>query len=131
VRTHTTSRMTDEKMSRYCAVASRVFVLLSAVLLVVMPWTENVWHFDRFPCGGPDFELSVFLLVTIFGLVLALLQLGKKGVSFIFALQRLLSYALQRAATLTQQHFDRLAAAFHAPPLPSCTLDSYNHPIQV
>jgi len=47
-------------MSRACVVVGRMLILFSAVLAIVMPWTENFWHFDKFPYGGDDFELSVF-----------------------------------------------------------------------
>jgi hypothetical protein len=123
--------MPGDQMSRACAGAGRVLVLLSVVLLFVMPWTEYFWHFDQFPSAGDDFELSVFLLVTIFGLVLVLLQHGRMGVSFILGLKEWLSSVLQGMRSRVTEHFDDLTASFHAPPLPSRTSGSFNPPIRV
>jgi hypothetical protein len=120
-----------DRMSRACAVGGRILILLSAVLAVIMPWTENVWHFDKFPYGGEDFELSVFLTVTIFGLVLVLLQHGKQDVTFILALRQWLSSVFQGADSPALESLGGLVAALHAPPLPGSTLGNYNLPIQV
>jgi hypothetical protein len=96
-----------------------------------MPWTEYFWHFDKFPYGGQDFELSVLLIVTIFGLVLVLLLHCKKSVIFIFALRRWLSPVFQDAGSAVPDSFASLFAVLHAPPLPSPALSMYNLPTQV
>jgi hypothetical protein len=38
---------------------SRVLVLLTALLLMVMPVTEHLCNWDRFLRGGPDVEFSI------------------------------------------------------------------------
>jgi hypothetical protein len=119
-------------VSRGWHVCARTLILLSVFLLFVMPWTENFWHFDNFPRGGEDFELSVFLIVAIFGLVLVLLQHGKRGVTFLLALRGWLSCALQDAGFRAKQHLSGgRAAAPHEPPLWHSTLVKYNLPMRV
>jgi hypothetical protein len=118
-------------VSRSWYVCARMLILLSAFLLFAMPWTENFWHFDNFPRGGEDFELSVFLMVAIFGLVLVLLQHGKRGVTFLLALRRWLSCVLRSRGFDAPQRFGDPVAALRAPPLPNSALGRYNFPIQV
>jgi hypothetical protein len=96
-----------------------------------MPWTENFWHFDNFPYGGEDFELSVFLIVAMLSLVLVLMQHGKKGVVLLFALARWLSSALQDAGSLATDGFGDLTKVPHAPPLPSPAFGKYSFPIRI
>jgi hypothetical protein len=123
--------MRMDGVSRAWYVCARMLILFSAFLLFVMPWTENFWHFDNFPRGGEDFELSVFLIVAIFGLALVLLQHGKRGVTFLLALRRWLSCVLQVRGFDAPQCFGDLVAALRAPPLLSLILEKYNLPIQV
>jgi hypothetical protein len=108
-----------------------MLILFSAVLAIVMPWTENFWHFDKFPYGGDDFELSVFLIVAILGLVLVLIQHGQKSVTFILALARWLSPVSWSTISPAMESFDALMAALHTPPIPSPTLSACNLPIRV
>jgi hypothetical protein len=125
-----TSRKPIDKVSRACVIVGRILILLSAVLAIVMPWTENSWHFDKFPYGGEDFELSVFLIVAILGLVLVLMQHCKKGVTFIFALGRWLLSVFEDTGSPAPGSFGGLVAALRAPPLPSPALDQYSLPMQ-
>jgi hypothetical protein len=129
--TPTTGLKSIDKMSRACVVVGRMLILFSAVLAIIMPWTENFWHFDKFPYGGDDFELSVFLIVAILGLVLVLIQHGKKSVTFVLALARWLSPVSWSAISLAVENFDAPMAALRTPPLPSPILSACNLPIQV
>jgi len=125
------SRKPSDKVSRACVVVGRILILFSAALAIVMPWTENSWHFDKFPYGGEDFELSVFLIVAILGLVLVLLQHGKKSVTFILALARWLSPVSWSTVSSAAEGFDAQIAALYAPPRPSPALSACNFPLQV
>ena len=51
---------------------------MAVLLLLVSPVTESVVHFDNFPCGGQDFELSFFLLIALLCLVLLAAVRGRK-----------------------------------------------------
>ncbi len=118
-------------LSRACAALGRILLLFSAFLIVAMPWSEKFCHLDNFPRGGEDFELSVFLIVAILGLVLVLLQHDKKGVTFLLGLRRWLSYILQGAGLSTLRRSSGLVAALHVPPLSNTFLDKYNLPLQI
>jgi hypothetical protein len=77
--------------SQVCSVGGRVLILLTALLLAVMPWTEYLWHFDNFLHGGQDMELGLLSIVTIFCLVLVLLQDGKQRVTSMVVIRQWLS----------------------------------------
>ena len=77
------------------AVAGRVLIVLTALLIAVSPWTEHYWHFDNFINGGQDFEFGLLATIVVFCLVLVLLQDSKQGVVFWFALRRWLSVLFQ------------------------------------
>jgi hypothetical protein len=59
--------------------AGRVLIVLTALLLAVSPWTEYYWDFDNFLHGGQDFEFGLLATITVFCLVLVLLQHSKQG----------------------------------------------------
>ncbi len=50
---------------RFCEGLGRTLLGLSTLLFLACPWTESVSNLDSFPRGGQDFELSVFLLLTL------------------------------------------------------------------
>jgi hypothetical protein len=108
-----------------------MLILLTVLLVLVMPWTEYFWHFDQFPRGGEDFELSLLAIATICCLVVILLQHGKKSVAFILALRRWLSFVFQHDDPGAPGSFCGLIAASHAAPLPSPAIGMYNLPIQI
>jgi hypothetical protein len=56
-----------------------------------MPWTEYFWHFDGFLHGGQDFELGILALLTIFSLVLVLLQQRRQNIALLLIVRRWLS----------------------------------------
>jgi hypothetical protein len=131
MRTATTSRTPMDGVSRACALGGRLVILFSAFLVGISPLTDYFWHFDKFPYGGEDFELSLLLIVAILGLVLVLLQHGKNGVAYLLALRRWLSLVFQGAGSPAPQSFSGLAAALHARPMPSPALSKYNLPIRI
>ena len=48
-----------------CEALGRALFCLFALLLLISPLTESVGNLDDFPRGGQDFELSIFLLLTL------------------------------------------------------------------
>jgi hypothetical protein len=131
MRTATTSRTPMDGVSRACALGGRLVILFSAFLVAISPLTDYFWHFDKFPFGGEDFELSLLLIVAILGLVLVLLQHGKNGVAYLLALRRWLSLVFQGAGSLARGVFSGLVAALRALPLPSPVLSKCNLPIRI
>jgi cytochrome bd-type quinol oxidase subunit 2 len=100
------------------ALAGRVLIVLTALLIAVIPWTEYYWDFDNFLHGGQDFELGLLATITVFCLVLVLLQHNKQGVTFWFALRRWLSVSLLYHDPAFPTLSSRSVMASFAVPLP-------------
>lgn len=109
----------------------RTLLLFTAILIVVMPWTEYFWHFDGFLHGGQDFELGILSLLTIFSLVLVLLQQRRQSVALLLIVRRWLSNIFEdpgpRAVANTQSL--RMYSDIAAPS--SCARCQYNFPLRV
>ncbi len=108
---------------------ARLLVSFIATLLVVMPWTEHVWHFDKFLLGGQDFEFGLLALASLFSLVLILSQASRQSVAFILAVQHWLSSRLQSETPPARRN--ELVPSFHGTSLPSPAPRLYNLPIQI
>jgi hypothetical protein len=52
-------RTTSSESFQALALVGRVLILLTALLLGVMPWTEYFWDFNNFLRGGQDLELGL------------------------------------------------------------------------
>ncbi len=129
--TSTTNRTLINRSSQVCPVAGRVLILLAALLLAVTPWTEYVWHFDNFLQGGQDMELGLLSIVTIFCLVLVLLQDGRQRVTSMVAIRLWLSSVFDQADPPALGSFRGLNMALDAILLPSPSSGTYNPPIRV
>jgi hypothetical protein len=91
---------------------------LVVLLIVVTPWTEYYWHFDNFLRGGDDFEFGLLATITVFCLVLVLLQHSRQGVTFWFALQRWLSVLFSHPDSASPRLSSRPAMVSYAVRLP-------------
>ena len=118
--------------------ASPVFVLTSrmllgviALLLAVIPWTEQFSTLDNFP-HGHDTELSLLTFFVLLGLILLFVRSARKQVSSILALRYALLSILPAGLTMTaaRRHGEGLKEPHHPPP-PACTLNLYNLPLQI
>jgi len=106
-------------------------MLASITLILVMPWTEYFWRFDKFFRGGQDFELSLLALLTICCLAMVLFQKGKRDLELMLCLSRRLAYIFQEPKQGTPGAFCGLIAPLHAEPLPSPALGKYNLPVRI
>jgi hypothetical protein len=113
------------------AVAGRVLIALTALLMAISPWTEYYWHFDNFLHGGEDFEFGLLATIMVFCLVLVLLQHSKQGVVFWFALRRWLSVLFQHPDPVFPRFSFRLVMASYAVPLPDPISGVYALPIRI
>jgi hypothetical protein len=99
---------TREGMSRAYITMGRILATLSIVLLLVMPFTEHLWTFDRFLIGGSDFELGLFVTISILSLVLVVSRSRQQSVATLItavqALVSLLRSAAQRLMTIAASH---------------------------
>jgi hypothetical protein len=113
------------------AVAGRVLIVLTALLIAVSPWTEYYWHFDNFLHGGEDFEFGLLATIMVFCLVLVLLQRSKQGVVFWFALWRWLSVLLQHPDPSSPKLSFKSVMASDTVPLPDPISGVYDLPLRI
>ena len=113
------------------ALVGRVLIVLTALLIAVIPWTEYYWDFDNFLHGGQDFELGLLATITVFCLVLVLLQHNKQGVTFWSALRRWLSISLLHHDPASPRLSFRSAMASFAVPLPDPQSGSRDLPLRI
>ncbi len=118
-------------MSRLWITGSRVTLLFIVVLLVIMPWTEYFWNFDKLLRGGQDFEFGLLAIATIFCLVMVMLQHGKCSLRESLSLRKWLSIVFRREDHVAPGSFMGLIAALHAIVVPSPSLHQCTLPLQV
>lgn len=64
----------------------RLLLILAAVLLVALPFTQQVWTWDRFLHGGQDFETTVLLILTSLCLALVIARGCRQGIVLLLTL---------------------------------------------
>jgi hypothetical protein len=128
-RTSITSRIPTGGLSPAYATVGRVLVGFTAILLLVMPWTEHFWHFDGFLISGQDFEFGLLALASIFSLVLVLSKRRAQCVTLLLAVLGWLFSSLQNV--LKSMQVATFQSQFHQPPLPPPPLRIYNLPLQI
>jgi hypothetical protein len=115
---------------RVAEVAGRIFIGLIALLILIMPWTEYFWHFDRFLRGGQNFELGLLSVLACFCLVLVLLQHGRCGINALLSLRRRLAFVFRHTDPASPGSHLGLITSLHAVPLPSAILGMSNLPLR-
>jgi hypothetical protein len=129
---HTSTIMAPiDGISQAYALGGRLLILSTAVLIFVMPWTEHFWQFDRFLRGGQDLELGLLALLTIFSLVLVLLQQRRQNLALILTVRRSLSCVFEDEDPRAVANVCNLIAHSDATPLSTQALCRYNLPIRV
>ncbi|MCU1294932.1 MAG: hypothetical protein JWP08_3782 [Bryobacterales bacterium] len=118
-------------ISQTYARGGRLLLLFTAILIVVMPWTEYFWQLDGFLDTGQDFELGLLSLLTIFSLVLVLLQQRRQNVALLLAVRRWLSLVFEDPGPRAVANACSSTAHSDPAPLSSRALSRYNLPIQV
>jgi small-conductance mechanosensitive channel len=127
----TAVRSPIDGISQAYALGGRLLILLTAILIFVMPWTEYFWQFDRFLFGGQDFELGLLSLLTIFSLVLVLLQQRRQNVALLLTVRRWLSRVFEDPDPRAVATPCSLIAHSDVVSLSSSALSRYNLPIQI
>ena len=127
----TTIRPRVDGISHAYVLGGRLLIVLTAILLFVMPWTEHSCQLDRFLRGGQDCELGLLALLTIFSLVLVLLKQRRQNVTLLLAVRRWLSPVFEDANPRAVAIAWSLIACYDAVTPSSSALCRYNLPIQV
>ena len=61
-------------IARSAVCLSRILLLVVAIEVITMPFTQGIWSWDKFLHGGQDFEFGLLLIVTCLCLVLLRVQ---------------------------------------------------------
>jgi hypothetical protein len=64
----------------------RLLLILASVVLIALPFTQQVWTWDRFLHGGQDFETTVLLILTSLCLVLVMARVCRQGIKLLLTL---------------------------------------------
>lgn len=126
-----TAHVPVDGISQAYALGGRLLILFTAILIFVMPWTEYFCELDRFLRGGQDCEFGLLALLTIFSLVLVLLQQRRQVVALLLTVRRWLSHVFEGALPRAVAIASSSIACSDAVPLFSRALCRYNLPIQV
>jgi hypothetical protein len=63
-----------------------LLLMLAAVVLIALPFTQQVWTWDRFLHGGQDFETTVLLILTSLCLVLVMARACRQVIKLLLTL---------------------------------------------
>jgi hypothetical protein len=64
----------------------RLLLVLASVVLIALPFTQQVWTWDRFLRGGQDFETTALLILTSLCLVLVMARGCRQGIKLLLTL---------------------------------------------
>jgi hypothetical protein len=130
-RNSVTSLARTDGMSFLWAAVSRVTLLFAALVVLVMPWTEYFWYFDKFLRGGQDFELGLLSAAAYIFLILLMLQHSRRGVTLILASRMWICFVSQPGDDLAPGMLCGLMSELHAIAVPSPALSRNTLPLRV
>ncbi len=64
----------------------RLLLVLASAVLIALPFTQQVWTWDRFLHGGQDFETTLLLILTSLCLVLVMVRGCRQGIKLLLTL---------------------------------------------
>jgi len=108
---------------------TRLLVLLTTILILVMPATECLWQFNH--CESQDIELSLLSLLTFILLVSVVLQQRRRSVTILLTIWRRRSSASTHTGPWAAPRSSNSVADFNALFLPADVGPRYTLPIQV
>ncbi len=117
----TVKQLRAKMLSRFCVLAGRLLILLSAVLLAITPMTAHFWTFDGFLRGGQDFEMGLLSVLAVLCLVLLLADMFRETLSLLIALREWIDapYRDEADAWADRLLLQRFTAGPVLPPGPS------------
>lgn len=113
-----------------CTIVGRILLWITALLVVVMPFTEYFCSFDRFLRGGDDAEFTLLAMLACFCLILAFFQQCTQGLNLILALRQWV-VDVARHVVLAERQSSSCSAWLQNDPVPSPALGLFCLPIQV
>ena len=104
----------------------RLLVILASVVLIALPFTQQVWTWDRFLHGGQDFETTVLLILTSLCLGLVMARVCRQGIKLLLTMWSQL--LVRRCSVIPQPALiSATCVARSAGPL----IGRYNPPLQI
>lgn len=104
----------------------RLLLVLASVVLIALPFTQQVWTWDRFLHGGQDFETTVLLILTSLCLVLVMARGCRQVIKLLLTLWSQLLVrrcsAIMQPSRISASGVDRGAGPHIA---------TYNLPLQI
>jgi hypothetical protein len=104
----------------------RLLLVLASVVLVALPFTQQIWTWDRFLHGGQDFETTLLLILTSLCLVLVMARGCRQGIKLLLTLW-LQFLVRRRSAILPPTRISDIRVNHGARP----PIAAYNLPLQV
>jgi hypothetical protein len=126
-----TRRGSVDGVSQAHAFGGGLLLAFTALLLVVMPFTEYFFQFDRFLRGGQDCEFNLLLLAMFFSMVIVLSQGRRQKVESILAVLRRLSGVFVERSQPARGSVRVLAMTRDAIAVSSRALEMYTLPIRI
>jgi hypothetical protein len=108
----------------------RVLLILAAIELISMPWTQFAWTWDHFLHGGMDFESNLLFLVICLGLLLVLRHLCRPDENLRVPRWRLSLPIVETARPAAMPGTSALLA-FHRERRAASDLAAYALPLQI
>jgi hypothetical protein len=104
----------------------RLLLVLASVVLIALPFTQQVWTWDRFLHGGQDFETTVLLILISLCLVLVMARGCRQGIKLLLTLR---SELLVRRCSEILQPLRTSTTCVNRSDGPS--IATYNLPLQI
>jgi hypothetical protein len=104
----------------------RLLLVLASVVLIALPFTQQIWTWDRFLHGGQDFETTVLLILTSLCLVLVMARGCRQVIKLLLTLWSQL--LVRRGSTILQPSRISATSVNRSTGPPIAT---YNLPLQI
>ena len=75
----------------------RILLLVVAIEMLTMPFTQGLWTWDKFLHGGQDFELGLLVIITCLCLLLLRTEQSKHLLGLLLLIKSLLVRTRERA----------------------------------
>jgi hypothetical protein len=104
----------------------RLLLVLASAVLIALPFTQQVWTWDRFLHGGQDFETTLLLILISLCLALVMARGCRQGIKLLLTLW---SQLLVRRCSAIMQPTRTSTTGVNRSADPPITM--YNLPLQI
>ncbi len=108
-----------------------MLVAMTAVLLLLMPWSECSLTFDNFLLSGQDLEFGLLAVAIILCLVLVLSQHRRRGIDFLLGLCELLATVCRSSRGMMRPGFSGYTMTPPGSARSSPPTAAYSLPLQI